>query len=96
MLSSFFCSVLFYLSVTSQMRVVDFTVTIDAIENQLITEIIRCERPDLEERKEALSAVISDNRSQLSGIDSQMLSLLASYSGDILGKIPYFDRCACH
>ena len=91
-----FCSVLFYLSATSQLRVVDFTVTIEAIENQLITEIIRCERPDLEERREALSAIISDNRSQLSGIENQMLSLLASYSGDILGDNSYFDRFACH
>ena len=78
------------------MTVIDFTMTMKSIEKLLLTEVIRCERPDLEERTQAVEASISDNQCQLSDTEEQMLSLLASYSGDVLSKIVAFDRFFCN
>lgn len=57
------------------------------LEDQLLAEVVRSERPDLEEKKNALLISIADDQRQLRDIEEQILSMLASASGNMLGEI---------
>ena len=61
------------------------------LEDQLLVDVIKSERPDLEEKKDALVVSIADDQRQLRDIEEQILSMLASASGNILGK----KNCFC-
>jgi dynein heavy chain len=54
------------------------------LEDQLLVDVIKSERPDLEERKDALVVSIADDQRQLREIEEQILTMLASASGNIL------------
>jgi dynein heavy chain len=67
-----------------KVTVINFTVTMKGLEDQLLVDVIKNERPDLEERKDTLVLSIADDQRQLREIEEQILSMLASASGNIL------------
>ena len=67
-----------------KVTVINFTVTMKGLEDQLLVDVIKNERPDLEERKDALVVSIASDQSQLREIEEQILTMLANASGNIL------------
>ena len=67
-----------------KVTVINFTVTMKGLEDQLLVDVIKNERPDLEERKDALVVSIASDQSQLREIEEQILTMLAGASGNIL------------
>ena len=54
------------------------------LEDQLLVDVIKNERPDLEEKRDALVVSIANDQDQLRDIEEEILSMLASASGNIL------------
>eukprot|EP00736_Rhodelphis_marinus_P004047 Rmarinus@m.11564 len=67
-----------------KVTLVNFTVTPQGLEDQLLASVVRYERPDLEEQKDKLVVQIADGERQLKLIEDRILQLLASSSGNIL------------
>jgi dynein heavy chain len=67
-----------------KVTVINFTVTMRGLEDQLLVDVIKNERPDLEERRDALVVSIASDQSQLRDIEEEILSMLANASGNIL------------
>jgi dynein heavy chain len=67
-----------------KVTVINFTVTMRGLEDQLLVDVIKNERPDLEERRDALVVSIANDQRQLLEIEEQILSMLANASGNIL------------
>ena len=67
-----------------KVTVINFTVTMKGLEDQLLVDVIKNERPDLEEKKDALVVSIAADQDQLRDIENQILHMLAEASGDIL------------
>ena len=67
-----------------KVTVINFTVTMKGLEDQLLVDVIKSERPDLEERRDKLVVSIAADQAELLGLEEQILSMLASASGNIL------------
>ncbi len=67
-----------------KVTVINFTVTMKGLEDQLLVDVIKNERPDLEERKDKLVVSIANDQKQLLDLEEQILSMLANASGNIL------------
>jgi dynein heavy chain len=67
-----------------KVTVINFTVTMKGLEDQLLVDVIKNERPDLEERRDQLVVSIANDQRQLLEIEEQILSMLANASGNIL------------
>lgn len=67
-----------------KVTVINFTVTMKGLEDQLLVDVIKNERPDLEEKRDALIVSIANDQRQLLEIEEEILSMLANASGNIL------------
>jgi dynein heavy chain len=67
-----------------KVTVINFTVTMKGLEDQLLVDVIKSERPDLEEKKDSLVVSIANDQRQLRDIEEEILSMLANASGNIL------------
>lgn len=67
-----------------KVTVINFTVTMKGLEDQLLVDTIKNERPDLEERRDKLVVSIANDQKQLLDIEEQILGMLANASGNIL------------
>jgi len=67
-----------------KVTLVNFTVTFEGLEDQLLADIAALERPDLTEKKEALVVQIADGRRTIKELEDKILKMLAESSGDIL------------
>jgi dynein heavy chain, axonemal len=70
--------------VSVKVTIINFTVTMKGLEDQLLVDVIKNERPDLEEKRDALVVSIASDQRQLLEIEEQILSMLAAASGNIL------------
>eukprot|EP00606_Chrysophyceae_sp_TOSAG23-5_P000891 GSChrysophyteH2.ASY1.ANO1.1126.1 assembled CDS len=77
-----------------KVTVINFTVTMKGLEDQLLVDVIKNERPDLEERKDQLVVSIANDQKQLLDIEEQILSMLANASGNILDDEELIDALA--
>ena len=67
-----------------KVTVINFTVTLDGLQDQLLSRVVQKERPKLEEsRKELLHGLVTD-RYKLRELEDRSLSLLHSSRGNIL------------
>ena len=73
---------------------VNFTVTLKGLEDQLLVDVVRYERPDLEQRKDKLIVSIASDKRQLQEIEDKILQMLAESSGDILDDEELIDSLA--
>ncbi|CAB3241075.1 unnamed protein product [Arctia plantaginis] len=69
----------------AQTTLVNFTVTRDGLEDQLLAEVVKAERPDLEELKADLTKQQNQFKIQLKGLEDDLLSRLSSAGDNILG-----------
>eukprot|EP00966_Prymnesium_polylepis_P147820 3414806-Prymnesium_polylepis.1 len=67
-----------------KITVVNFTVTFDGLEDQLLAEVAAIERPDLEAKKESLVVSIAEGRKTIQKLEDDILRMLAESSGNIL------------
>ena len=66
------------------MTIINFTVTMKGLEDQLLGDVVRKERPDLEEQKDRLVVSISNDKRQLNDLEDKILKLLKESEGNIL------------
>ena len=69
-----------------KVTIINFTVTIKGLEDQLLGDVVRKERPDLEEAKDRLVLSISNDKKQLQELQDKILRLLKESEGNILGR----------
>ncbi|XP_012153033.2 dynein heavy chain at 16F [Megachile rotundata] len=67
-----------------KVTIVNFTVTMGGLEEQLLADVVRLERPDLEEMRNDLITKINADKGQLLSIEDRILTLLYSSGDDIL------------
>ncbi|XP_065180851.1 dynein beta chain, ciliary-like [Sycon ciliatum] len=69
----------------AQTSLINFTVTIDGLEDQLLANVVRLERPDLEELKADLTRQQNDFKIRLKELEDSLLSRLTTAGGNFLG-----------
>ncbi|XP_069482525.1 dynein axonemal heavy chain 6 [Ambystoma mexicanum] len=67
-----------------KVTIINFTVTKSGLEDQLLSDVVRLERPDLEEQRNQLIIRINADRNQLKAIEDRILKLLFASEGNIL------------
>ncbi|KAJ8717767.1 hypothetical protein PYW07_005697 [Mythimna separata] len=71
----------------SKAVVINYTVTVQGLEDQLLSVVVRAERSDLEEQRESLIIETSANKSLLSGLEDSLLRELATSTGNMLDNV---------
>ncbi|XP_014225178.1 dynein beta chain, ciliary [Trichogramma pretiosum] len=69
----------------AQTTLINFTVTRDGLEDQLLAEVVKAERPDLEELKADLTRQQNDFKITLNSLEDSLLSKLSSAGANVLG-----------
>ncbi|XP_039265498.2 dynein beta chain, ciliary-like [Styela clava] len=69
----------------AQCTLINFTVTRDGLEDQLLAEVVKCERPDLEQVKAQLTKQQNDFKITLKQLEDSLLYRLSAASGNFLG-----------
>ncbi|EFA11309.2 dynein beta chain, ciliary [Tribolium castaneum] len=69
----------------AQATLINFTVTRDGLEDQLLAEVVKAERPDLEDLKAELTKQQNDFKIMLKTLEDDLLSRLSSAGGNLLG-----------
>ncbi|XP_060586003.1 dynein axonemal heavy chain 6-like [Ruditapes philippinarum] len=67
-----------------KVTIINFTVTKSGLEDQLLSEVVSLERPDLEEQRNQLITKINADKNQLKAIEDRILKLLFESEGNIL------------
>ena len=67
-----------------KITLINFTVTIEGLEDQLLVDVVRKERPDLEEAKDRLVVTMANDKKQLHDLEDKVLHLLQNSQGNIL------------
>uniref|UniRef100_A0A7M5UY30 Dynein heavy chain ATP-binding dynein motor region domain-containing protein n=1 Tax=Clytia hemisphaerica TaxID=252671 RepID=A0A7M5UY30_9CNID len=67
-----------------KVTIINFTVTKSGLEDQLLGDVVRLERPDLEEQRNKLIVRINSDKNQLKAIEDRILKLLFNLEGNIL------------
>ncbi|XP_041985040.1 dynein axonemal heavy chain 10 [Aricia agestis] len=71
--------------------VINYTVTVQGLEDQLLSVVVRGERSDLEEQRESLISETAANRSLLSALEDSLLRELATSTGNMLDNRDLVD-----
>ncbi|CAH1180440.1 unnamed protein product [Phaedon cochleariae] len=67
-----------------QVTIVNFTVTPSGLEDQLLADVVRLERPELEQLRTELIVRINNDKTQLKNIEDKILYMLYHSEGNIL------------
>ena len=67
-----------------KVTIINFTVTLKGLEDQLLVDVIRNERMDLEQKKDELVVSIAGFQKELKMIEDKILYMLANSQGNIL------------
>ena len=78
--------------VQAQCTMVNFTVTEQGLEDQLLALVVKIERSDLEEQRADLIRAENDYKVQLSQLEDNLLFRLANSEGDILEDIELIEN----
>ncbi|XP_017780151.1 PREDICTED: dynein heavy chain 6, axonemal [Nicrophorus vespilloides] len=74
-----------------QVTLVNFTVTPSGLEEQLLADVVRLERPDLESLRTELVIRINNDKTQLQSIEDKILRMLYQSEGNILDDEELID-----
>ncbi|TMW64716.1 hypothetical protein Poli38472_011596 [Pythium oligandrum] len=77
-----------------KVTVINFTVTLTGLEDQLLVDVVRSERPDLEQKKNELTINIASDKKQLKEIEDKILYMLENSQGNILDDEELIDTLA--
>ncbi|TWW56007.1 Dynein heavy chain 10, axonemal [Takifugu flavidus] len=78
-------------SVFGKSMVINYTVTLDGLEDQLLSVIMCFEKKELEEQREHLIKETSDNKKLLKNLSDSLLRELATSSGNMLDNTELVD-----
>ena len=67
-----------------KVTVINFTVTPEGLEDQLLVDVVKYEQPELEQQKDQLVVQLSNFKSQLQEIEAKILKLVSEADDDIL------------
>jgi dynein heavy chain len=67
-----------------KVTIINFTVTREGLEGQLLADVVKIERAELEEQRNELIVNISNDKKQLRDIEEKILKLLFNSEGNIL------------
>ncbi|KAI8619311.1 dynein heavy chain and region D6 of dynein motor-domain-containing protein [Chytriomyces sp. MP71] len=67
-----------------KVTIINFTVTKIGLEGQLLADVVKLERPELEEQRNTLIVNIANDKRQLKEIEEKILKLLFASEGNIL------------
>ena len=67
-----------------KVTVINFSVTKSGLEDQILSDVVRLERPDLEEERTKLIININNDKNQLKAIEDKILKMLFESEGNIL------------
>jgi dynein heavy chain len=67
-----------------KVTIINFTVTKVGLEGQLLADVVKLERPELEEQRNSLIVNIANDKKQLKDIEDRILRLLFNSEGNIL------------
>ncbi|KAM4031554.1 dynein axonemal heavy chain 9 isoform 1-T1 [Anomaloglossus baeobatrachus] len=76
----------------AQCTLINFTVTRDGLEDQLLAAVVSMERPDLEELKSNLTKQQNGFKITLKTLEDNLLSRLSSASGNFLGDVELVEN----
>uniref|UniRef100_A0A1A9ZFQ2 AAA+ ATPase domain-containing protein n=1 Tax=Glossina pallidipes TaxID=7398 RepID=A0A1A9ZFQ2_GLOPL len=71
--------------------VINYTVTQTGLEDQLLSVVVRAERPDLESQRESLIARTSENKQLLQQLEDSLLRELATSTGNMLDNVELIE-----
>lgn len=74
-----------------KVTLINFTVTIGGLEDQLLGDVVAQERPDLEETKNKLVISMASDAKQLKDLEDKTLHLLQTSEGNILDNEPLIN-----
>lgn len=77
-----------------KVTVINFTVTPQGLEEQLLADVVRNERPELEEQRDKLVVEIATGQDTLKELEDRTLKLLAESGDDILDTDDLIDTLA--
>uniref|UniRef100_A0A803U0S0 Dynein axonemal heavy chain 6 n=1 Tax=Anolis carolinensis TaxID=28377 RepID=A0A803U0S0_ANOCA len=69
-----------------KVTIINFTVTRSGLEDQLLSDVVRLERPELEDQRTQLIVSINSDKNQLKAIEEKILKMLFTSEGNILDK----------
>ncbi|KAG2465097.1 DYH11 protein, partial [Polypterus senegalus] len=69
----------------AQTTLINFTVTQEGLEDQLLAEVVSSERPDLEKNKSDLTKQQNDFKIELKRLEDELLTRLSAAEGNFLG-----------
>jgi len=67
-----------------KVTIINFTVTLEVLEDQLLGLVVKVERPDLEKQKNNLVVSLAADKKQLKELEDKILLLLSQSEGNIL------------
>jgi dynein heavy chain len=67
-----------------KVTIINFTVTMSGLEDQLLSDVVGIERPDLESQRQTLVSQINSDKNMLVSLESKILRLLFQSEGNIL------------
>ena len=70
--------------ISIKVSIINFTVTLKGLEDQLLGDVVKKERPDVEKRKNTLVISMAGDKKQLKEIEDKILKLLSDSTGNIL------------
>ncbi|EGV93207.1 Dynein heavy chain 6, axonemal [Cricetulus griseus] len=74
-----------------KVTIINFTVTRSGLEDQLLSDVVRLEKPELEEQRIKLIVRINSDKNQLKSIEDKILKLLFTSEGNILDNEELID-----
>jgi len=75
----------------AQLTVINFTVTMSGLEQQLLGRVLGFERAELEEQKQKLVEEVNHNKKVLKGLEDDLLYRLANSTGNLLDDAELID-----
>ncbi len=75
----------------AQTTIINFTVTRDGLEDQILADIVAKERPDLEKLKSVLTRENNQYKITLKKLEDSLLARLSAAEGNFLGLIYLFN-----
>ena len=66
-----------------KVSLVNFAITHRGLEDQLLVDVVKNERPELESQRDQLVLSIATDQNELSQLEDEILGLLANASGNI-------------
>jgi len=75
----------------AQLTIINFTVTMGGLEQQLLSRVVQMERPELEEQKKKLVEEVNSNKKILKGLEDDLLYRLANSTGNLLDDVELIE-----